>query len=67
MPSTVIRDFAYDLEPRVLAVQFMSGRTYVYYDVPLDVHAGLIGANSKGEYFNAHIRDRFDYREVVAD
>lgn len=49
---------------RVLELRFDSGRIYQYYNVPEDVYQGMLAADSKGRYFNAHIRDKFPYQEV---
>src|SRR5262245_19326093 len=64
MPSSVIRDVDYDEERRLLEITFVSGRIYAYRDVPAEVFADLQMARSKGEFFNRHIRDCFDYSEV---
>lgn len=61
MPSSVIRAFAYDPFSRRLAVTFISGRCYAYRDVPATTAEGMARAVSKGEYFNAEIRDRFAF------
>lgn len=65
MPSTVIRRFDYSPERRELRVEFVSGRRYVYSDVPPEEVESLRQAFSKGSYFNRHIRDRYDYRELA--
>jgi hypothetical protein len=67
MPSTVIRRFDYSPERRELTVEFVTGRRYVYHDVPEQEAQALSGAFSKGRYFNAHIRDRFRFREIAGD
>lgn len=67
MPSTVIRRFAYSPERRELAVEFVTGRRYVYCDVPEEEARSLRAAFAKGRYFNAHIRDRYRFRELAAD
>jgi hypothetical protein len=59
MPSSVIHHFVYDADASRLTITFQTGRRYVYRAVPPDVPAGLAQAASQGEYFNAHIRDRF--------
>ena len=61
MPSAVIRSFQYDDETRVLLITFQSGRRYQYLDVPPETVKGLRSAFAKGEFFNAHIRGRFDF------
>jgi KTSC domain-containing protein len=65
MPSTVIRRFAYDHSNGELWVEFVTGRRYVYSDVPDTVVAALGSAFAKGVYFNSRIRDRFPHREVT--
>ena len=64
MPSSVIRFYRYTEQSRELTVHFVSGRRYVYLQVPAATAAGLRTADSKGTYFNAHIRDHFAYREL---
>lgn len=64
MPSTVIRDFAYDPTARILEVRFVTGRRYRYRAVPEGIANGFRGAFSKGRYFNACIRDRFACEEL---
>jgi len=67
MPSSVIRRFAYDADRQELWIEFVSGRRYVYEDVPEEVAEALRLAFSKGIYFNSRIRDNFDCREVTGE
>jgi len=61
MPSSVIRNHRYDPNVRALDIVFTSGRRYRYLKVPPEVYSGFRAAASKGEFFNAHIRDHFDF------
>jgi lysyl-tRNA synthetase class 2 len=61
MPSTVIRSFAYDASSRRLHIVFQSGRRYTYEEVPPETFAALKSSSSKGEFFNAHIRNNFSF------
>jgi lysyl-tRNA synthetase class 2 len=61
MPSSVIRDFAYEPAECRLDILFVSGRCYSYYDVPSEVARAMGRASSKGEYFNRHIRDHYRF------
>jgi hypothetical protein len=61
VPSSVIRAFFYDAARRRLKVVFTTGRRYSYRDVPPEVFEALQVAVSKGEFFNAHIRDHFAF------
>ena len=49
---------------RVLEIEFASGRIYQYFDVPEEIHRDLLASDSKGRYFNSHIRGRYDYQEI---
>lgn len=64
MPSSVIRAFDYDPAAHRLAVTFVTGRRYAYLGVPADVATEFGTAFSKGEYFNAAIRDRFTFERM---
>lgn len=67
MPSSVIRAFHYDPEKRDLEVLFVTGRRYLYHDVPPGEAEAFRAAFSKGRHFNAHIRDRYQFTECVAE
>jgi hypothetical protein len=67
MPSTAIRYFRYDLAKRELQVTFVTGRRYIYADVPPDAADAFRVAPSKGTFFNREIRDRYAYREVARE
>ena len=68
MPSTVIRTFHFDAGRHELYVTFQSGKRYIYRNVPAAIYEGMKAAFGKGEFFNAHIRDRFEFvREDNAD
>ena len=64
MPSTVIRRFDYRPESHELLIEFVTGRVYVYCDVPESTVQALLASGAKGRYFNAHIRDRYQFREL---
>ena len=63
--SSVIRRFDYDPATRALWIEFVTGRRYIYEDVPGEVAEAFGLALSKGIYFNQRIRDDFKSREVT--
>jgi hypothetical protein len=65
MPSTVISRFVYDQTAGDLWVEFVTGRRYVYENVPEEVASAFRSAFAKGVYFNTRIRDRFPHREIT--
>jgi KTSC domain len=67
MPSTAIRTLFYDTAKRELWVTFVSGRRYVYAEVPPEVFEAFKTAPSRGIFFNHEIRDRYTFREVTRE
>jgi len=63
MPSSVIASFKFNPDTEVLKIIFVSGREYLYFDVPAAVYEALKHAKSKGGYFNRHIRDKYSFNE----
>jgi KTSC domain-containing protein len=61
MPSSVIRHFKYDPARRALQIKFVTGKVYLYLNVPGDVFEQFSLAPSKGRFFNEHIRDRYAF------
>jgi hypothetical protein len=63
--SRLIRSVGYDLPASVLEVELLSEptRVYRYFDVPYSVFEELMSAESKGAYFNEHVRDMYAYEE----
>jgi hypothetical protein len=47
-----------------LQLGFRSGEIWDYFDVPDSTNRGLLEAESKGGYFNRHIRRRFRDQRV---
>jgi hypothetical protein len=64
MSSSVIHAHRYDPVRERLTITFQTGRRYAYLGVPPHIAAELEQDPSKGEYFNAMIRDVFPYERV---
>ena len=63
--STTLSTVAYDGIRNLLQLEFRSRAVYRYFGVPAAVHEALLGAPSKGSYFNQAIRGRFPYVRVA--
>ena len=62
--SRLIRSVGFDPTASILEVELLeAGRVYRYFDVPYSAFEELMGAESKGAYFNEHVRDMFAYEE----
>jgi hypothetical protein len=55
--SSVLSSIGYS--SGTLELKFCSGVTYRYFAVPETVVEAFLAAESKGAYFNRHVRDRF--------
>jgi hypothetical protein len=63
--SDALLAIEYDDAQKVLRATFRgSGKTYDYLDVPPEAYAALMAAESRGAWFNEHIRDRYRFRRV---
>lgn len=62
--SRAIQEIDYDEDRAKLLVRFASGERYVYVGVPGEVHRSFLGADSKGRFFQAEIRDRYPYNRL---
>lgn len=62
--SSLLSSMRYSIEA-ILELEFRNGAIYRYVAVPPAVVEGLIAAESKGAYFNRHIRHRFRYQRVA--
>lgn len=67
MESTTLRSMGYEAESRALEIEFQSGAIYRYLAVPADVYQALCEADSKGRYFNDHVRDRYVFQRCAPD
>jgi hypothetical protein len=64
--SSNIKSVGYDAALETLEVEFLSGAIYQYQNVPARVHARLMRAESKGKFFNAHVKSNgaYPYRKM---
>jgi hypothetical protein len=62
--STTLATVGYDETRKVLQLEFRSRAIYQYWGVPRTVHEALLGAPSKGHYFNRAIRGRFPFGRI---
>jgi hypothetical protein len=59
--STALATVGYDQARELLQVEFCGRAIYHFFGVPAAVHQKLLGAPSKGRYFNQAIRGRFPF------
>jgi hypothetical protein len=60
--SSVLAATEYLSHSQTLDVVFTSGEIYRYSNVPLPLYLDLLQADSKGTFFNAHIRNQFPFQ-----
>lgn len=62
--SSNISSIGYDEGSNTLEIEFHSGGIYQYFDVPIGIHQGIMGAGSKGQYFAQHIKGYYRYAKI---
>lgn len=62
--SSMFHSYSYD-SYGTLKVQFSNGDVYQYSAVPKEIIIEFLDANSKGKYFIANIKDRFDSKKMT--
>ena len=67
MPSTVIKAIEYRPATKELDILFVTGRRYLYHEVPPEAAEALKQAFVKGRHFNRKIRGQFRCTEVAAE
>ena len=61
--SSNIAKVGYDQSKKILAIQFESGKTYNYADVPANVVLDFLFADSLGKYFNTQIKEKYAVKQ----
>jgi len=64
LQSTSLNAATYQDQSAFLELEFQSGEIYRYLAVPVQTYQELLRAESKGRYFNQHIRNRFTYTKI---
>jgi len=62
--STTLAAVSYFPHRHLLELEFRNGAIYRYFDVPPQDYHELLAADSKGSYFNRHIRSCFPYQQI---
>lgn len=63
--SSTICSIGYDQANQILEVEFEDGRVYQYYNVPLSVYEGLMGAVSHGGYLDKYVKKAgYHYQQI---
>jgi hypothetical protein len=62
--SSTVTKFGYDSGAQVLDVEYKTGMTYRYFDVPEAVFGAMRGAPSKGQFLAVHIKGVYRYARL---
>lgn len=64
--SSFVKSIGYNPISKILQIEFETTGVYLYYDVAAEVYAGLMNAESHGQFFNEYIKrnDRFKCERV---
>ncbi len=62
--SSAIAGLGYNERQNRLMITFVTGKTYAYYNVSPQAYRNFYNADSKGRYFNQHIRNGYAYAKL---
>jgi hypothetical protein len=51
-------------ETGLLAVEFIGGSLYHYFDVPAHLYEEMCGCDSVGKFINNNIKNNYEYKKV---
>lgn len=60
--SSVIESIVYGVRKSELYVKFKNATYYIYQNVPLEVIMRAINADSVGSWFNAEVKNEYEYQ-----
>ena len=61
--STSISSVEYEPETKVLTVEFKSGKSYSYADVPQETYDAFVNSQSAGRFFQTYVKSVFKLTE----
>jgi len=62
--SSNIASIGYEIESKILEIEFNKGTLYEYYNVPEEEYKNIMNANSYGKYYIAKIKDNYSYNRI---
>lgn len=62
--SSNVKSWEYSEKLRLLTVGFKNG-SYIYTQVPPEIHLGAMFCESIGKYFNENVKGVFEFRKVM--
>jgi len=65
LESTSLAWAQYDPALHRLEVEFRNGQRYLYFQVPPRRYRALLDSDSKGTFFNRHIRNCFAFKNLT--
>lgn len=64
LESSTLKSVSYDIQKRLLTVEFKRGAVYQYKCVDVIDVVGMLFAESSGSYFNKNIAKGYEYEKV---
>jgi hypothetical protein len=63
--SSNLMSIGYDVDSKILEIEFLSRDIYQYFDIPKNIFQGLMNAASHGTYLDANIKKAgYRYRKI---
>ncbi len=62
--SGMVKTISYDAAEKILTLEFNSGGSYAYSEVPKEIFDGILNAESAGKYYHAHIKGKYSHEKI---
>lgn len=59
LKSSFLENCTYNENDKILTVKFANGKEYQYSEVPIEIYADFIIANSAGQFYSTYIKGKF--------
>ena len=64
MPSTVIKKMEFNPQCNTLLIQYVSGQSYLYKNVPETVYKDLKASRVKGRFLKFFVKDKYPFEKL---
>lgn len=62
--SSQVKTVRYFDAEQILEIEYVTNKTYQYFNVPETVYEGCVAAKSVGKYVNANVKTKYEYKQI---
>jgi hypothetical protein len=62
--SSQVKTVRYFDAEQILEIEYVTNKTYQYFQVPESVYEGCLSAESVGKYVNSNVKGKYEYKQI---